>query len=55
MAEKELATATGPYTADTVPNTQKLNEKQFLNLPGERGFSKKSAVADPEQLAKLLP
>jgi hypothetical protein len=30
MAEKELATATGPYTADTVPNAQKLKEKATL-------------------------
>jgi hypothetical protein len=35
-----------PYTADNVPNSQKLNEKKrFLKVVEERGDSQKSVIA----------
>jgi len=40
--EKSLSRLPDLYTADSVPNAQKLNKKwRFLNVVEERGISKK--------------
>jgi len=45
--KKRLSRLPDPYTADSVPNSQKLNEKKrFLKVLEERGVSKKSVMAD---------
>jgi hypothetical protein len=42
MAEKELAAATGLYTADSVPNTRKL--KKALLKSAERTISQQEVL-----------
>ena len=44
-----------PYTADSVPNSQKLSEKKrFLKVSALRGVASKSVIADLEVNAEPL-